>query len=326
VIVDAAAAEPHFLVHLAPVWKALDPSERGTLYLRHDERTFKLATALGLDYTVAFGIPSTSTAVRLVAAWGDFKRVRRHGQPIVFMEHGAGLSFDSVHESYAGGRGREAASLLLCPNEQSAKKNSDAYPNIPTEIIGCPKLDDISPRSPVGRTVCISFHWPALVRPESSWALPEYRNWLGGLATEADCEVIGHGHPRAWARLDTLYRRFGIEPVESFDKALERCDVLINDSSSIIYEAAAAGRGVVVLNSKHYRRDVDFGLRFWDHIPGPQVNHGAMLAGTVKMMLDGGWRKWETARQEAVLAAYGSWGMDGGAAKRAVEAIRRHLG
>ena len=325
-IIDAAAAEPHFLAHLAPVWMALDPEERGTLYLRDDERVHRLAKQLGLDYEVAFGIPSHSKAIRLVAAWGDFKRVRDHGRPIVLMEHGVGYSFDSVHESYAGGRGRGAASLFLCPNEQSAARNREANPSIPAEVVGCPKLDSLAIRSPVDRYVCVSFHWPAIVRPESNWALPEYRNWLASLATEADCEVIGTGHPRAWARLETVYKRFGIEPVESFDEALERCDILVNDSSSIIYEAAAAGRGVVVLNSKNYRRDVDFGLRFWDHIPGPQVNHGAMLAGTVRMMLDGGWRQWETRRNEAVLAAYGPWGMDGGAAKRAVEAIRRHLG
>lgn len=326
-IVDASAAESHFLAHLAPIWRALEKDERGTLYLPNDHKVQRLADELGLDYTPGFGIPSASTAIRLVAAWSDLRRVRTHGRPIVFAEHGAGFTFGTRHESYAGGRGRETVSLFLCPNEQVKEVNKTHYPAIPAEVVGCPKLDDLEARSPVGRTVCVAFHWPGRACPETNWAFPEYRNVLRDLARNADCEVIGHGHPRVWPRLESLYRRLGIEPVQSFDEALNRCDIYVNDSSSTIYEAAAAGRGVVVMNSRFYRRDVSHGLRFWDHIPGPQVDSAPRLAPTVKLMLNGWWRGgWETARQDAVIAAYGPWGIDGGAAKRAVEAIRRHLG
>lgn len=324
-IIDALAAEPHFMDHIAPVWHALDPHERGTVYTRNRE-TAARAEAAGIEPSLRNTIPSSSSAVRLVASWGDFCRIRHQDRPVVFMEHGVGLTFGTRHGSYAGGDGKQRVSLFLCPNEQSAAANRATYPDIPVEVVGCPKLDAVEVRGVRGRTVCVSFHWPGQVVPETNWAFPEYRNHLRNLADNTGCEVIGHGHPRVWPRLKSLYDRLGVEPVEHFGEVLERADLYVHDAGSTIYEFAAAGRPVVVLNSRFYRREVEHGLRFWSHVPGPQVDSGPKLAPTIRDMIDGGWRKWETARLEALRAAYGPDGPDGHAAKRAVEAIRRHLG
>jgi hypothetical protein len=325
--VDVQASEGHFLHHLAGVWNALDESERGTLYVAKAAQ--RAARQLGLEHVVSRQIPPHSTAVRLLASWGDLKNLRLRlppGEKVVFMEHGVGYTFGTGHESYAGGKGKERVDVFLNPNEQTSRNNAAAYPDAIQETVGCPKLDSMPLRSPSGRVVCVSFHWPAAVAPETNWAFPEFRNALRDLGKRTGCEVIGHGHPRALERLRPIYERMGIECVDSFDEVMRRCDLYVNDSSSTIYEAAALGRPVVVLNSRHYRRDVDFGLRFWDHIPGPQVAEAADLAGVVAGMLDGGWRDWEQTRLAAVRAAYGPWGNDGNAAKRAVEAIRAHCG
>jgi hypothetical protein len=325
VLVDIQASEPHFLYHLVPVWRALDESERGSVYVA-DTKVAQVAENLELPISRGSTVPPSSTAIRLVASWGDLRRIRGQGRPIVFMEHGAGFTFGTRHESYAGGLGRDNVSLFLCPNQQVHDRNRHFYPDIPAEIVGCPKLDHLSTRSPVGRTVAVSFHWPARVVPETNWCFPEYRNALRYLAEQAECEVIGHGHPRVWPRLEEVYKRLDIEPVADFDEVLDRCDVYVHDSGSTLYESAAAGRGVIALNSRFYRRDVDHGLRFWQSIPGPQVDTADQLAPMVKYMLDGGWRSWEEARKAGVIAAYGSWGIDGGAAKRAAAAVRNHLG
>lgn len=319
---DVLAGEKHFIEHLAPVWKALPEELRGTFVARTPD-LIPTAQRLGVQADCLMPFPRSGNAA-LVASWGDLRLIPAR-VPIAYMEHGAGFTYTGVnnHPSYAGGEGHNTVKLFLCPNEIVAQANRRSYPNAVIEVVGCPKLDSMPIRGVEGRTVAVSFHWPALVCPETSWAFPEYRNYLRTLAETADATVLGHGHPRAFRTLAAWYRRYrSIEPVEFFPDVLARADLYVVDTSSTIYEFAAAGRPVVILNSAHYRREVHHGLRFWDHIPGPQVDHGRDLAATVGSMLDGEWKDWEEARQSAVSAVFP---VLGNATKRTIEALIRVL-
>jgi glycosyltransferase involved in cell wall biosynthesis len=206
-----------------------------------------------------------------VSSIGDTLVGRRLGyRRFIFMEHGAGQAYTdrvslSRHPSYAGGKDREDTVAFLVPNEYAANLWRRAYPDARVEVIGCPKLDTLPARvagpSPV---VAISFHWPAFICPEAGTAFGHYRDALPALGREFT--TIGHAHPRAdWGkRLQPQYRDAGIEFVEDFDEVCRRADVYVCDNSSTMYEFAATGRPVVVLNSPQFRRDVNHGLRFWE--------------------------------------------------------------
>jgi CDP-Glycerol:Poly(glycerophosphate) glycerophosphotransferase len=319
---DVLAGESHFLLHLVPVWNALPEDLQGTFFVR-TPRLLQAARSLGLrDADCMIPFPRTGNAA-LVASWGDLRLIPDK-VPTAYMEHGAGFTYLGNHPSYAGGRGHDNVTLFLCPNERVANINRREYPDAIIEVVGCPKLDHVKVRGVQGRTVAVSFHWPARVCPETSWAFPEYRNYLRSLSDLADVTVLGHGHPRIYKLLAKWYAKLGtIETVEDFNDVLDRADLYIVDTSSTMYEFAAAGRPVVTLNSAHYRRNVHHGLRFWEHIPGPQVDKGAELAATVRGMIDGDWESWEDARKDAVAAVFP---VVGGAAERTVETMIRVLG
>ena len=130
--------------------------------------------------------------------------------------------------------------------------------------------------------------------------------------------MIGHGHPRAWPTLKIVYDHWGIEKVRSFDHVMSRADCYVVDNSSTLYEFAATGRPVVVLNCPRYRRDVHHGLRFWDHIPGIQCDSPEDLPGAIELALEDP-PELREIREEAVAAVYPQH--DGHATDRAVEAL-----
>lgn len=269
--VDAFASLPHYRAHLEPIWKALPEQLRGEFTRR----------------------PSLTGGPVLVAAYRDAHFMRR--RPRILCEHGVGQSYRDVdNPSYAGGRGHEGTILFIVPNEQAAARWRRAYPDIPVAVTGSVRLEHLQqfgksganysrdiPSRPV---VAISFHFNLPLVPETRWAFAEYRDHLKALTR--DFTLLGHGHPRAWRRLEPFWARIGVEPVQSFDEVLARADLFVCDNSSALYEFSATGRPVVALNASHYRRDVDHGLRFWDAVPGFQCDDPALLGETIRRAID----------------------------------------
>lgn len=279
-MLDALACEVQFLDHLAPVWRALYATARGQFLV--DARLVDHARSLGIDPTPidagatrSIKLPATTTPRGrriLVASYGDTKVARRMGYgDFAFLEHGIGQTYAGArgaaakHPSYSGGGDREDASLFLVPNAHAAARWRQAYPAANIAIVGCPKLDDLPRRQAgPGPVVAISFHCPFAVAPETDTALGHFGAVLPDLAKRY--AVIGHGHPKGdWpARMERVYRRAGIPYVADFADVCRQADVYVCDNSSTIYEFAATGRPVVLMNSPRYRRNVEHGLRFWE--------------------------------------------------------------
>lgn len=276
-MIDAYASQPHYVDHLAPVWLALP--NRGLFTVARPQL---VAHAARRGVTAQVGGRPRRGPV-LVAGAPDFAKV-----PMALLEHGAGQTYEGRHPSYPGGRGRDLVGLFLCPSVRVVEANRAHYPRASYAVVGCPKLDRWFLRARARHdppVVALSFHWRN-GQGESRSALPHYRSALAALAA-APFRVIGHAHPRALARIAPLYHRAGIEVVADFEDVLERADLFAADNTSALYEFAATGRPVVLLDAPWYRRGA-LPLRFgdaWDvgiHATGP----GDLVATIGDALLD----------------------------------------
>jgi hypothetical protein len=249
--------------------------------------------------------------IAFAASIGDIKVGRRLGyRRFVFIEHGAGQAYDGDrssrgHPSYSGGMDREDVIAFLVPNEYSASRWRAAYPATRVDIVGSPHVGDLPDREPgPGPVVAISFHWPAPVAPEARTAIGYYALSLPAVARTFD--VIGHAHPKGdWqARTARAYRRASIPMVEDFDEVCRRADIYVCDNSSTIFEFAATGRPVVVLNHPDYRRHIHHGLRFWEAATvGVNVDHpGDLIDGIRRGLADDAVTR--VAREDALKIVY----------------------
>lgn len=272
--VDFFARRPHFIDHLAPTWLKMPANMKGYFYV--PECLLDHAKSWGID---AIGLvtenPRNPILVSpkgkgpvVTSAYGDLQRAweRCMIRPQILMEHGVGLTFN--HAGYAGGTGlRARVALFLAPNEYIRRKTSRTFPTAPQVVIGTPKLDEWA-KHPTKKpdeppTVAIAFHWDgSAVAPEAGNAWQHYYKTIPELKTKYT--VIGHGHPKIIDKLAPVYEQMGIEVVRDFRDVMERADLYINDCSSTMYEFCVTGRPVVVLNAPWFRRDVKFGIRFWD--------------------------------------------------------------
>jgi hypothetical protein len=196
------------------------------------------------------------------------------------MEHGAGFSYGNGHTSYAGSPDREGVVLFASPNEQVDSLNRAAHPHKKHVIVGSPKLDAWVARGPKERgarpVAAFSFHWDCQVVPETRSAFPVYSAQLERMLRfpgKLQWDVVGHGHPRLWPTISRFWRRNKVKGEKEFYDVVTLSDVYVIDTSSTLYEFAALDRPVVVLNAPFYRKNVNHGLRFWDHVPGIQVDH-----------------------------------------------------
>lgn len=277
-MIDYYASEPHYWDHIEPVWQALPRDLKG---------------------------PGGHV---LVASYSDLLKVE--DQPAIYMEHGVGFTFRDeygyVIDGYAGAEDRRSTELFLCPNEYVARANGRAHPEIPARVVGCPKLDKWHNEKPKKRSdppvVAFTFHWNGLVSPGTSSAYELYAPALESLRLE-NWEVIGHGHPRYQAVMQFACAQIGVEFVPDLEQVFDRADVLIADATSAAYEFASLDRPVVNLNTPAYHEEPDEGLRFWQHVPGMQVEHPEDLVDAVHWALED-LEVDREARHAAVEAAY----------------------
>jgi hypothetical protein len=332
-VIQATARLRHYIDHLAPVWLALDEGERAGFYV--PQKLVTHAASKGVRATGYRGeLPPLDPALPvLVASTQDHRRARgrdkTHAQqqpacPVVYMAHGNGQSFSFEHDGYAGGKGRDGVILFLAVNEHYARAWRTAYPHVPVEIIGCPKLDRVAAREhrPADTpTVAISFHWLSDNSVPETWsAWSYYREAVEALvASKPAYRIVGHGHPKNAKNFRRWWGDLRVEWVNDFDDVLDRADLYVNDCSSTLYEFAATGRPVVVLNIPDYRVHVEHGLRFWEYADvGVQVVRPDDLAGAIGRALDDGPAQRER-RREVTAHVFPHFGA---AATRAAAAIR----
>jgi hypothetical protein len=251
----------------------------------------------------------------IVAGYKDLLAVKP--RPVVLVEHGAGQTYGAGTPAHPGGRNRETVKLFICPSEQVAEKNRARY-DVPAVAVGAPTMDRFHrhPRKPEKGVVAVAFHWNALTAPEARTAFPYFRDSIAALSRERT--VIGHGHPRVAESLRQFYAGVGI-PWASLDEVYERAEVLVVDNSSVGWEFLSLDRPVVWLNAPWYRREVSYGMRFWELADsGVQVDQPEDLSFAITAALMDPPQQ-QRKRREAVAQVYVS--TDGHAAERAARAI-----
>lgn len=320
-MIDALATEPHFIDHLAAVYHALG-DDAGTFHTT--AALVPRARSHRIDATPR--LPDTAGGAIIVASYGDLKKARATGRPVILMEHGAGQSYvGTVSGSYLGAPDRAGVIGVLVPGEMQAAVHRAAHPDIPAAVVGSPKMDRWHTDPPRHRdpdrppTIALSFHWDCTLLPETRTAWRHYVRALPRLAATFE-HVIGHGHPRIIRHLAPQYVKNGFDVIQRFDDVLDRADVYVCDNSSTLYEFAATDRPVVVLNQPAYRRNIHHGLRFWSHADiGIQVDQPEDLVDAITLAATDP-EHIADRRRELIADVYAY--RDGTASRRAADAAR----
>lgn len=260
------ASQPHYADHIHAVMRQLPPQFQGSWQLGRDANDRR--------------IPPED--VVLVGGYSDVLRAPDHR--IVYVEHGSGQSYTGVKElaarSYSGGDHPSNVVGYLAPRRAVAERW-----HRPAFACGAPICDQFelvtSNSTPIA-TIC--FHWNGVkVCPEAGTALEHYADRLPDIVAALRAEgfhVNATVHPRD-PFSPAMWKRIGVEEVEA-DDVRRSTDVIIADNTSMMYELAYLGRGVITLNAPWYRRDVHHHLRFWDAVPGIAVDGPDELLDRIK--------------------------------------------
>jgi hypothetical protein len=333
--IDFLATYTQYIDHLAPTWHALPESYRGNFWvplslathaqLRGIRRPATLFDATRSLVERRQRLMENKERLLVTCSYGDTQHAYRSNRSVIYCEHGSGQSFGMTNPANPGGIGRARQNVILyiMPNDYCALRNLEAYPMVPNAVVGCPKLD-VWHQQPTKRrsnppVVCVSFHWDRFTIPEARSAWGWFEHVLRPLARSKEWKVIGHGHPRQMDDYAIKYKAIGIEPVPDFEEVMARADVYVNDCSSTIFEFASTDRPVVVLNAPWYRRDVEFGLRFWEYANvGVQCSEPELLQDAIRQAFADAPAQ-RAARHQAVAGVYKY--TDGRAADRAAQAM-----
>lgn len=313
-------------------------------YQRHVARIVDELRAREVEVTCSDGTePLADEPIPTVVASMSDAAAVPHSRPVALVDHGVGQVYrDCEHTSYNGGRGRERVSLFLYGATCGIDANRDRYPDAEHVLCGPARLDTWAdylrhPRHPetVGGTVGLAWHWNLTIVPETQSAFAYYLPVLERLVAEGTYRFLGHAHPRAWGSIEGHYDRLGIEAVRDADDLFGRCDLLVADNTSLIWEAAATGLPVLAVDAPHYRDQPRQPPRFYEGVPGLRLRAYRDQAPECGMV-QGGWgrdhlgdaieealddraslRDW---RAKVVRRVYGDT-LDGKAAARAADAI-----
>lgn len=333
-VLDFMACRPHYFDHLIPIYKALAADKRGGFYVNQDMVADVAGQLLPSQIKIVEAHEHQPKNPILVASYGDLSRAVRNSAPqIIMMEHGITEGFGtSAYPSAKNGR-REAVSLFLVPNErvaQAIRTNRQTR----CEVIGTPKMDKWTlgqdlmklysrPTNTKSPVIAISFHWgnQYVKPPESGSAYEYYREMLPELAKRY--QLIGHGHPLGAEVYRAEYEHLGIEWAPDFKDVLRLADIYICDNSSTIYEFLLTGKPVIILNAPWFRRDVHWGVRFWNYADvGIQVNHPIELFPAIETTLSEYGAVCRDARLQAITDLYPYAGF---AARRAASVLEEFV-
>jgi hypothetical protein len=318
--VDFLASQSQYIDHMLPIWKELPDEYRGQFQV----------TASLFGYLAERGFHPEPIDRRdrrncpvLVSALSDLSKVVSSRRKIVFMEHGIGIT-PSRGAGYAGGGGpRDHVDMFLAPNEYIRTKTAAKRPGVAQVVIGTPKMDYLAKKPQVQQgnppTVAISFHWDGSgLSPEAGNAFDHYKSTLPFL-NKCSFYLLGHAHPRIFGTMESNFSRMGIASEPDFDKVMDIADLYIVDTSSTLYEFCLTGKPVIILNCPAYRKDVSWGIRFWEYTDiGPQVEKPVDLRATIEMMLENGGELYKPARDKMIADLYPHFG---NSAKIAAQAL-----
>lgn len=262
--VDAWASQPHYVDHLAPIWNALAPDVRGRFYVQPLRRLEAHARRYGIQTHA--GMPARVRDADPVLLAGGTECAYVRPRRVVLVEHGAGQRYRELdHPSYSGGPGRANVVLFCCTNDDVAAANAARYPDARAAVVGSPWIEHLAALSSTPADVVISRHhdpsMPAAPEARSAW--PHYM-----AAIEAGCRAHGwklHAHPRMAVSAQAWAHDRDIAFLGHFEHVVQTGYVYVCDNSSTLYAWAALDRPCVVLDAPWYRREVEHGLRFWEH-------------------------------------------------------------
>ena len=299
-MIHAVSSRPNYWRHIRPVFEALPVEMRGEILDGAHPRQQRL------DRDDVF----------LIGGFTDL--VAAGGRRAIYIEHGAGQTYVDARRHhrahYAGGEHPDNVIGYICPNEIVAESWGR-----PAIAVGCPALKSVGSRT--GGWVVITFHFDApFVSPEARSARPHYLDDLHHIVTWVRManwsnKVLGHAHPRDH-RAERIWKLLDVPFEPDPDEALRKASLVIADNTSFAYEAAALGIANVALNAPWYRRDVEHGLRFWEHPPGLMVDDAwDLMKHDLHDWIDSGENR--KIRRRAVKRAYGEIAFAGGAERAA---------
>ena len=285
--IDFYASQVQYYDHMIPIWEQLHENAKGVFYVSSEVKALRPHSETKTD--------KPKGNLTLVAGWGDYRMIKGD---IIYMEHGIGHTYvndkGGIHTGYAGSLQKDRVVLFLNQHKITQQANLKVYPNTKQATIGTPKMDKYETQKVKGRTVCFSFHWDCRVSPESRSAFYYYKDEIKKLMRTNKYNIVIHAHPRlfgTWQKeLKKFFRRelqlHQIKFINDFDQVLELADVYVNDNSSTIFEFALLDKPVIVLNCPLYRKDCAPSIRFWNYIPGLQVDNPQKLDAAILRTLD----------------------------------------